>query len=297
VIAAGGLCAAIASLLIPRPPPPAQPPTARLEATLGAAVARALDDLAAPAAAARAAGLTSSSGAPIVLGVGELHQTSDTAAIPSSLARFTRDVWPLIAARVSDLIVETWVTDGACGRAETSTVEKVETATERPAATGSEIVTLLERAKQAGARPHILTVSCADYRLLAPAPARAAKAPLDFQRMLALIEAKLEAQVTAVLAARPAADAAKLVVVYGGALHNDLYPDPLLAPFSYGVPIFRATLGRYRELDLYVPEYLERNPALRREPWFSAWRAAARPGQLVLIRRSAASFILVFAAS
>ncbi len=161
--------------------------------------------------------------------------------------------------------------------------------------TEDEIVTLLGRATASGARPHILKVSCAEYRLLAPAAGGGARQPVDFQRMLALIEQKLEAKTIEVLASRPAADAAKLIVVYGGALHNDLHPDPVLAPFSYGLRVFHATAGRYRELDLYVPAYLERNPAMRGEPWFAAWQRAAVPGRTVLIRRGPDSFIVVFA--
>ena len=285
MVAAGRLAAAVAWLLLPRPPP-AAPLGVVLPATMAEAVA----------------GVLTPPDSPLVLGVGELHQTADTAGIPSSLARFTRDIWPLLAgdgrgARVSDLIVETWVTGGACGTAEAATVEDVGRATLRPAATENEIVALLARAKASGARPHILTVSCDEYELLAPraATGSGARRPVDFERMLALIKRKLEAKVNEVLVARPPADAAKLIVVYGGALHNDLHPDPALAPFSYGVPAFRETLGRYRELDLYVPEYLERNPAMRDEPWFPLWQRAARPGQIVVIRRSLDSVILVFA--
>jgi hypothetical protein len=271
--AAGGFATATALLLFPRPPA-AESPVVMAAPTAGEAIARVLE---APA--------------PIVLGVGELHQTNATAGTLSSLARFTRDLWPLLASRTSDLIVETWVTDGACGRAERATIEKVERTTLRPAATESEIVTLLKRAKASGARPHILTVGCDEYRLLSPGgDAR----PLDFQRMLALIQRKLAAQITEVLWSRPARDADKLLVVYGGALHNDLHPDPLLASFSYGVPAYGATLARYRELDLYVPEYLERTPAMQKEAWFPLWRSAGQAGRMVLIRRSPASFVLVF---
>jgi hypothetical protein len=282
LIAAAPIAAAVSLLLTPRPPAE-EPPVAALYPSIESALAV----IAAPAP----------NGPPIVLGVGELHQTADLAAIPSSLSRFTREIWPLIAARVSDLIVETWVTDGACGKAESATVGSVAKTTERPAATEDEIVALLRRARDAGARPHVLTVSCADYRLLSPGAGkpRGAAAAFDFERMLGLIRRKLEAKVGEVLATRDRTDnGRKIVVVYGGALHNDLYPYPLLGAFSYAPSIFRATLGRYRELDLYVPEYLERNPALRREPWFAAWRAAARPGQIVVIRRSRDSLILIF---
>jgi hypothetical protein len=283
VTAAGGaLAAAAATLLFPRPPAIETPPAPVLTATIAAALAP----------------LLGGDGDVVVLGVGELHQTTSTQAISSSLGRFTREIWPLLASRASDLIVETWVTDGACGRAESGTVDQVGKTTERPAATESEIVTLLQRAKASGARPHVLKIDCADYRLLAGGGGRGRdEGALDFQRMLALIRRKLEGQVAGVLATRPAADAGKLVVVYGGALHNDLHPDPSLAPFSYGVATFRATLGRYRELDLYVPEYLERTPTMHKEPWFGAWRAAAQPGKLVTIRCSSASMILVFPAA
>ena len=280
MIAGARLAAAIASLLFPR-----APATEAQAVSSPATLSEALAGVLAPGA----------QGAPLVLGVGELHQTTDTVRIASSLSRFTRQVWPLLAARVSDVIVETWVTDGACGKAEVATVGDVARTTERPAATEDEIVTLLTRVKASGARPHILEVSCAEYRLLAPDGPRGERQSLDFERMLALIERKLEAKVTAVLASRPAADAAKLVVVYGGALHNDLHPDPVLASFSYGLRAFHTTAGRYRELDLYVPAYLERNPAMRGEPWFALWQRAAAPGRPVLIRRSSDSFIAVFA--
>jgi hypothetical protein len=36
---------------------------------------------------------------------------------------------------------------------------------------------------------------------------------------------------------------------------------------------------------------------MRGEPWFPLWQRAARPGQIVVIRRSPDSFILVFPTS
>ncbi len=286
MIAAGRMAAAFASLLFPRPP---------AAGALAVSTPPTLDEaLAAVLAPAPTATPTPATG-PLVLGVGELHQTAGTAGIASSLSRFTRQIWPQIAPRVSDLIVETWVTDGACGKAEVATVGDVARTTERPAGTEDEIVALLTRAKASGTRPHILKVSCGEYQLLAPSGGGGSRQPVDFERMLALIEQKLEAKVTDVLATRPAADAARLIVVYGGALHNDLHPDPVLAPFSYGLRAFHATAGRYRELDLYVPAYLERTPAMLGEPWFPAWQHAAAPGRPVLIRRSPDSFIVVFA--
>jgi hypothetical protein len=286
MMATARLAAALALLLAPRAPAEDRPVAARfpslaaaLEATLGAGTAD----------------------PPLVVGFGELHQVAGTAGIPSSLRRFTDQILPLLAPRASDLIVETWVTEGRCGADEAAVVADVDRTTERPKTTESEIVSLLRRGKEAGLRPHILRISCADYQaLLAPAEERGAAAPppaVDYQRLLSLTEEKLEREIRAVLGARPAADAAKMVLVYGGALHNDLHPDRVLAPFSYGRALYGATGGRYVEIDLYVSEYLERNAAMHREPWYPLWRQSARvarPGEATMIRRSAASAIIIY---
>jgi hypothetical protein len=288
VTALGSLAAAVAILTASRLPAEAPPTAARF-----ASVAAALD------AALGAGGATPGAAAapppaPIVVGFGELHQQLRTAAIPSALRRFTGEILPLLAPRASDLVVETWVASGRCGEAEARVVEGVAETTERPAATEDEIVALLRRGKEAGVRPHILRVSCADYRALLSS---SSGKTVDFARMLALTRRELEAAIDGVLVDRPRADAAKMIVVYGGALHNDLHPDPALAPFSYGGAVFRATGGRYREIDLYVPEYLAGNAAMRAEAWYPVWERSereGRPGELTVIRRSEASAIIVF---
>jgi hypothetical protein len=288
MVAGVRLAAALALLLGPRAPAPDPPAAARFPS-----VAAALE------AALAGAGEADAAGPPLVVGFGELHQVTATAGIPSSLRRFTEQILPLLAPRASDLVVETWVTEGRCGKDEAAVVADVERTTERPQTTESEIVSLLRRAKESGLRPHILRIACADYQaLLAPAAERGAAAPaVDYQRLLSLTEEKLEQAIRAALAARPAADAAKMVLVYGGALHNDLHPDRLLAPFSYGRALYGATGGRYVEIDLYVPAYLEQNEAMHHEPWYPVWRRsaqAAAAGEATLIRRSPASAIVIF---
>jgi len=84
------------------------------------------------------------------------------------------------------------------------------------------------------------------------------------------------------------------VLVYGGALHNDLYPRRALRAYAFGPAIWELLHGDYREIDLYVPELVERLPSMRAEPWFSVWRRAARPGETIVIPRSAGSTIVVF---
>jgi len=226
-----------------------------------------------------------------VVAFGEYHQTTETKNIPSSLHRFTDELLPAIAKLATDLVVETWVTDGHCGKQETKVVEEVQTTTERPPETESEIVTLLKRAKAAGMAPHILTLSCRDYRSVTGKDGET-----DFVKMLTLTRERLQSEVTrALVAPQPATRAREpRVAVYGGALHNDLYPASGDRPFAFGRALFAKVKGQYLEVDLFVPEYILGDKHMAAEPWFDAFKAGIKTGDALLIRRSERSYIIVF---
>lgn len=222
-----------------------------------------------------------------VVAFGELHQTAKTAAVRSTLARFTEDVLPAVAPRAAHLIVETWVSRGACGEPEKRVTEDVARTTERPPQTENEIVRLLRRAKELGVAPHVLDVDCHEYQAIETG------GRVDYDRLLALTRAHLQRAIEQALALpRPAGR--PLILVYGGALHNDLQPAPALAAYSFGPAIEARTSGGYREVDLYAPELVDALPALRAEPWYPVWKAAAQPGRTVLIRRSPRSAVVLF---
>src|SRR5262245_60025924 len=61
---------------------------------------------------------------PVVLGVGEVHVLTGGPKVRSALARFTEDL-DVLKASATDLVVETWVTDGRCGAAETEATTAV----------------------------------------------------------------------------------------------------------------------------------------------------------------------------
>ena len=239
-----------------------------------------------PSAAAAVAALLRDPGG--VVAFGELHQTKATAAVRSALARFTDEILPVVAPHAAHLIVETWVTTGACGESEKQVTEDVARTTERPAETENEIVKLLRRARELGVAPHVLAVGCAEYQALAGAGGH-----VDYDRLLAVTEQHLERAIRQA-ALFPRSAERPLVVVYGGALHNDLRPDPSLAKYSFGPAIFSFMRGAYREIDLYVPEMVDATPALRAEPWYRVWRRGrAEPG-VVVVPRSARSAVLLF---
>ena len=205
-----------------------------------------------------------------VVAFGELHQTKATAHVRSALAQFTDEILPVVAPHAAHLIVETWVTRGTCGETEARVTQEIERTTERPAATESEIVKLLRRAKELGVAPHVLDIGCDEYQQLLGG----ASGEVDYDKLLKITTTHLERAIRQALAL-PRPPGRPLVVVYGGALHNDLYP-AYTSDYAFGRAIFALTRGAYREIDLYIPAMLDATPALKVDPWFQAWASATK---------------------
>jgi lysophospholipase L1-like esterase len=231
---------------------------------------------------------------PLVLAFGEYHQKSDSVKVRSAVRRFGDELVEPLSLRASDLVVETWMPSGKCGAQEEKVVAQVETATKRPDATESEVIRLLKRAKAAGIRPHILEVGCDEYKQLLGA------GEVDYVKLLTLIarhlqgkaERLLKLRATKPLPATKTIPSRRLVAIYGGALHNDLYPLEDLKDFTFGAALKQRAAGRYLELDLYVPEYVEGNEDLAGERWFPLLKLTS-PDGVVLIERGAGSYILL----
>jgi hypothetical protein len=113
---------------------------------------------------------------------------------------------------------------------------------------------------------------------------------VDYDRLLRLTRDQLEIQIRAALQ-RPGS---RLVVSYGGAIHNDLRPSPDLSSYAFGDAIARTVNGRYLEIDLYVPEYIEKDASIRREPWYQQYCLAYRPKLIIVIQRGPGSYALIF---
>jgi hypothetical protein len=229
-----------------------------------------------------------------VVAFGEYHQTTESMKIRSSLLRFSEELLPVVAKSATDLVVETWVADGGCGKRETKVIEDVQTTTERPPETGNQIATLLKHAQAAGVVPHILTMTCKDYRSVSDK-----NGETDFVKMLTLTRDRLQREVSRWLGAprSTASKGARVVAVYGGALHNDLYPAPSDKPFAFGRALFAKTQGQYLEVDLFVPEYILADKRMAAERWFAGFKAGIKAGDALLIRRSERSYIIVFPVS
>lgn len=217
---------------------------------------------------------------PRVLGVGEVHATTDGPAVPTTLSRFTRELLPVLAPHTTDLVIETWRLDGRCGAQEEKVATQVDADAKRPEAAKDDIVLLAEAAVAAGVRPHDLAITCDEYAGLLDA-----NGEVVYASLLTLLSAKLQDYAVRAIDTPDAT-----MVLYGGAVHNDLFPSEALAAYSYG-PAVRAKGGAaYVELDLYAPELLGEAMI---EPAWAPLLATTGPDQVALYERGDGSYVLL----
>lgn len=226
---------------------------------------------------------------PLVLGVGEYHEVEGSPKVKSALKRFTESLLPQLKSRASDLIAETWVTSGRCGKVEKEATQQIEKETERPATTEDEVVTMLKTANSLGIAPHILTVDCDDYQDLLDD-----KGEIDNVKLLQMVTRLLKEKAENLAHVDKPDPAARSVVIYGGALHNDLTPAEELAEFSFGPDLKKSTGGRYVQLGLYVPEYLERDEDSKKAAWYPSFEKHVSTTKTLLITLSPDAFLLIF---
>ena len=219
---------------------------------------------------------------PRVLGVGEVHVLQGGPNVRSALARFTADM-DVLKGRATDLVVETWVSDGRCGEEEKQATTQVKQDTERPPEVENELTRLLKKGQELKLRPHVLHMTCDHYKSL-----RGETGEVDYDKLLQLLGHELGATARKALGPKPG----RMVVVYGGSLHNDRAPSEGVAAYSYGAGL-ADELGRgYVELDLYVPELIADDQVLRAEPWWPLTEKAGA-GQVVLVERGPDSYVLI----
>lgn len=216
--------------------------------------------------------------APLVLAVGEYHEVKGGPKVPSAIKRFTNDFLPLLQGKAGALIAETWMLSGKCGEVEKQANQEVEKVTQRPKETEDEVTTLLDRSYKLGLKNHILLLSCDDYRSMLGEDGE-----LDAAKSLLLVKRKVEEKALEVREKEEAGVEGKMLVLYGGALHNDLEPLEALKDYTFGPALLREAQGRYLELDLLVPEYVRDDEDLAKLPWFAPAMARAAKGQTVLV--------------
>jgi hypothetical protein len=220
---------------------------------------------------------------PAVLAVGEAHAPRGATAA-SSAKRFTDELLPLLAGRASDLLVELMMPPQGCVK-QTKKMQKTQKpVTSQQAPTNqNEYVAMGAAARKLGIVPDLLRPSCEDLASINDAGADA------IERSLETIARLTTAQGTKMIARA----GRKLVITYGGALHNDASPPPERAAWAFGPALSKEVAGRYVELDLYVPDFITGDETWTKQPWYPKWKAHAASGKALLIELSPKSYVLV----
>ena len=235
---------------------------------------------------------------PSIIGFGEFHQSKNDTGVRSAIARFSQNLLPTLAPHASDLVVETWQPLG-CGKTEEKAVAEIKEVIERPKQTESEVVQLIKKAKTLDVQPHILKVTCNDYEQLFNNDA----GTMDLYEMLVLVGRLLKEKAEEIYhyrnkekqKAKPAPKRVeKMILIYGGAVHNDPHPDAGWDEVAFGPNIFKATKGKYLEIDLYVPEFIEKNPMMKEEKWYPLFEKHASTEKVVVIKRNNDAYTLIF---
>ena len=146
-----------------------------------------------------------------------------------------------------------------------------------------------DAARKLGIVPDLLRPSCADLAAIDDA-----EDPIDTS--LRTIERLTREKVTALLDrdARTPGEEAKIVVTYGGAIHNDRDPPPNGGRWSFGPALDQATGGRYVEVDFYVPEFIERSDVWKSRPFYAAYDAAKLGAKTTMFRVRERSYVIIF---
>jgi hypothetical protein len=211
--------------------------------------------------------------------------------VPSAAKRFTEDLMPLLAGRASDLLVELMMPPAGCADAAAEVRRKQAPATSQQAPTNqNEYLAMGDRARALGIVPDMLRPTCGDMDGVRDAGDGAIEASLEMIARLSTAQAEklLDRD------ARSETDAAKMVVVYGGMLHNDRNPPPERAKWSYAPALDVKTGGRLVAIDLVVPEFMVDDATWRALPWFARYDRARLGAKTTLFRVSDRSFVLVF---
>lgn len=226
-----------------------------------------------------------------LLGLGELHSRVDRPDAPSTLVRFTEELLPALPSRTSDLILETWTVDSRCGKGAAAATASLQAATRRPESTQSELGILFVRSRGRGLRSHPMRVTCDDYKAMAAGGDDAIVHMLDLTTseltrlaVTYLRRAAASSPATSLIAEPP------LVVVYGGALHNDRFPTAGLASWSYAPAVEADSERTYLEVDLITPELAEDDAALLGQPWAPLLGASSR---VVTYERGERSYVVI----
>jgi hypothetical protein len=225
---------------------------------------------------------------PRVLAFGEAHAQKGEGRGASVTKRFTDSLLPSLEGKASDLLVELMLPPKGCAKnAEAVRARQAPALAPQADTNQSEYLAMGEAARRRGVMPDALRPSCDDLAAIDRAGDEALSA------MMTTIARLTEAKAGEFLARASSTEPSKIVVTYGGALHNDLVPKPGREPWSFGPALDRAAGGAYVELDLFAPEAIGDGEVWRALPWHAHYDSERFAKKAVLFRVGPKSYALV----
>ena len=153
-----------------------------------------------------------------------------------------------------------------------------------------------------GVQPHVLELRCDDYQKLQ------GDGGVDYLALLELVGRRLGEKAEQALLFRDAERAGKktppekanaeaskkMVAIYGGAVHNDAEPAEMWKTVTFGKELDRFSSGRYVEIDLCVPEFVEASDAAKEERWYNAFERNVSADKTLVIELGKSSYVIAF---
>lgn len=228
---------------------------------------------------------------PAVLAVGEIHAQKDAGLKASPTRRFA-ELLPMFCGQAHDIVIELWTARNDCKDDRVARVREAQkpvTLAQAPT-NQNDFLELGNVAKANGIQPHALVPSCEDYQSIINANER------DIARMLELTATR-SAEITEKLLERNRTrQQLPIVILYGGAMHNDLTPPQGRESFSYGPQLDESTGHHITELDIVLREQVKDTEIYRRFPWYPHFRNGPTERQFALYRLGPRSFTLIYPA-
>jgi hypothetical protein len=226
---------------------------------------------------------------PLVLAVGEIHAQKG-AAIKASPTQLFSMLLPLFCGNTRHIVIELWTPRNDCGDKRVEAVRQAQKpVVEAQAATNqNDFLELGNVAKKNRIQPHALTPTCDDFQSILAANDQ------DIERMLVLTATRTADLTEELLNRTGTKQSSPTVILYGGAMHNDVNPAEGREAFSYGPRLEASTRHRLTELDIVLREQVKDTASYQRLPWYPHFRKATLDKQYLLYRLGTKSFTLIY---
>lgn len=234
---------------------------------------------------------------PLILAIGETHAQKATGSIRSVTKRFTDELLPALKDKASGLVVEIPYPDAKCSQAKVDKVatEQKEIIKSQADDNQNEFKSLVVKSKGLGIAADGLKLSCADLDRLDKA---GEDKPIEW---LLTITRNMTSTTKTFFDENKKKSPEKMILTYGGAIHNDAVPTPGRESWSFAKDLTTLSSDHYVELDLVVPEFVSDAKNWQTMPWYEAIKKGAmctgdgaKRTKTIVYKTSAHAYALVF---